>query len=116
MRRPRLIVANVFANGRKCLTEQHFPLPLHRVFALGPSAPRRMPHTGWIQPDACCQSSKGVFFMAGFGVNFAWVPDNTAFCFSMSPTTKSKLRTSRPMRLRVLGLGDDMMSPNARWC
>ena len=26
---------------------------------------------GWIQPEACCQSSKGDFFMAGFCVNLA---------------------------------------------
>ena len=46
MRRPGLIVANSFANGRKCLTEQGFPLPRHGLLALGPSARRPMPHTG----------------------------------------------------------------------
>ena len=39
MRRPGLIFANSFANGRKCLT-------LHRLLALGPSAQRSMPCTG----------------------------------------------------------------------
>ena len=46
MRRPGLIVANSFANGRKCLTEQVFPLPWHGLLALGPSARRPMPRTG----------------------------------------------------------------------
>ena len=46
VRRPGLIVANSFANGRKCLTEQVFPLPWHGLLALGPYARRPMPHTG----------------------------------------------------------------------
>ena len=45
MRRSGLIVANSFANGRKCLTEQGFPLPWHGLLALGPSTRRSMPHT-----------------------------------------------------------------------
>ena len=53
--------------------------------------------------------------MAGFSVSLVWVPDDAAFWFSLSPTPESKLRTPRPMRLRVLGLGDGMMSPTARW-
>ena len=36
-------------------------------------------------------------------------------CLFLSPTQESNLRTPRPMRLRVLGLGDDIMSPTARW-
>ena len=46
MRRPGLIIANSFANGRKRLTEHVFPLPWHGVLALGPSSRRPMPHTG----------------------------------------------------------------------
>ena len=38
MRRPGLAVANSFANGRKCVTEQVFPLSWHGLLALGPSA------------------------------------------------------------------------------
>ena len=53
--------------------------------------------------------------MTGFCVNLAKVPDNTAFCFALTPAPESNLRTPRPMRLRVLGLGDDMMSSTARW-
>ena len=53
--------------------------------------------------------------MAAFYVNFAWLPDITAFCFSLSQTAESKLRTPRPMRLCVLGSGDDKMSSTARW-
>ena len=33
----------------------------------------------------------------------------------MSQTVESKLRTPRPMRLCVLGSGDDMMGSTARW-
>ena len=47
MRRSGVIVANSFANGRKCLTEQAFPLPWHGLLALGPFARRPMPHTGF---------------------------------------------------------------------
>ena len=46
MRRTCFIVANSFANGRKCLTKQVFPLPWHGLLALGPSSRRPMPHTG----------------------------------------------------------------------
>ena len=46
MRRPCLIVANIFANSRKCLTEQVFPLPWHGLLALGTSVRKPMPHTG----------------------------------------------------------------------
>ena len=53
--------------------------------------------------------------MAGFCLNLAQAPDNTAFCFSLFPIPESTLRTPRPIHLRVLGLGDDMMSPTARW-
>ena len=53
--------------------------------------------------------------MARFCVNLAKVSDNTAFCFSLSPTPESNLRTPRSIRLRVLGLGEDMMSSTARW-
>ena len=53
--------------------------------------------------------------MAGFCVNSKQLPGNTVFCFSLSQTAESKLRTPRPMRLCVLGLGDDMMSSIARW-
>ena len=72
MRRPGLTVANRFANGRKCLTELIFALHWHGLLALGSSARRPMPHTGslgQIQLEACCQSSKSDFFMAGFCVN-----------------------------------------------
>ena len=47
VRRPGLIIANSFANGRKCLTEQVFPLPWHGLLDLGPSARGPMPHTGY---------------------------------------------------------------------
>ena len=53
--------------------------------------------------------------MAGFCVNLAQVPDNTAFFFSLCQTAVSKSRTPRPTRLCVLGSGDDMMSSTARW-
>ena len=46
MRRLGLIVANSFANGRKCLSEQAFPLPWRGSLALEPSARGPMPHTG----------------------------------------------------------------------
>ena len=46
MRRSGLIVANSLANGRKCLTEQVFPLSRHGLLALGPSARRPMLYTG----------------------------------------------------------------------
>ena len=32
VRRPGLIVANSFVNGRQCLTEHGFPLPWHGVW------------------------------------------------------------------------------------
>ena len=53
--------------------------------------------------------------MAGFCVNLALLPDNTALCFSLSQKAESKLRTPRPMRLCVLESGDGMMSSTARW-
>ena len=43
------------------------------------------------------------------------MPDNTVFCFSLCSTPESKLPTCRPMPLRVLGLGDDIMSSTAQW-
>ena len=43
------------------------------------------------------------------------MPGITAFCFFLSPTPESNLFTPRPTRLRVLGLGDDMMGSTARW-
>ena len=46
MRRPGLTVANFFANGRKYLAEQMFPVHRHGLLALGLSARRPTPHTG----------------------------------------------------------------------
>ena len=43
-RRPGLIAASSFANSRKCLTVQLFPLPWRGLLALEPSARRPMPH------------------------------------------------------------------------
>ena len=65
MRRPGLVVATGVANGRKCLTEQVFPLPWHGLLALGPSARRPMPHTGSRELDSArillSELAKGVF-------------------------------------------------------
>ena len=57
VRRPGLIVANSCANGRNCLTEQVFPLHRHGLLALGPSARRPMPHTGFrgLDSASCAQ-------------------------------------------------------------
>ena len=118
MSRPGLTVANSFANSRKCLTEQFFSLHWHGLLALGSSARRPMPHTrsrGLDSARILLSEVKSRFFMAVFFMNLACVPNNTMLCFSLSPTPESKLRTPRPMRLRVLGLVDDMMSPTARW-
>ena len=46
MRRPGLTVANSFAIGRECLTEQFFPLHWHGSLGLGSSTRKPMPHTG----------------------------------------------------------------------
>ena len=46
MRRPGPTVANSFANIRRWLTKQMFPLYWHGLLALGSSARRPMPHTG----------------------------------------------------------------------
>ena len=53
--------------------------------------------------------------MGGFYVNFAQLPDNTAFYFSLFQASESKLRTPRPMRLCLPGSGDDMTTSTARW-
>ena len=53
--------------------------------------------------------------MAGFCLNLASLPDNTAFYFSLSQAAESKLRKTRPMCWCALGSGDDMMSSTAGW-
>ena len=70
-----LIVTNSFANNRKCLTEQVFPLPWHLLLALGPSAWRPVPHTGSRGLDSAkhlLSELKRLFFygwfLRGFGV------------------------------------------------
>ena len=71
MRRPSLIVLR----ERKSASPSTFSLspgigcwpwdypPGDQCPTLGPE--------GWIQPEACCQSSKGDFFMARFCVNLS---------------------------------------------
>ena len=101
-----------------CIRDRIFPYPLAWVFGSGIIRPKtNAPH--WVQGAGFGQpfiaSAQRWCFMAGFCVNLAWLPDNTAFCFSLSQTVESKLRTLRPMRLCVLGSGEDMMSSTARW-
>ena len=52
--------------------------------------------------------------MAGFCVDLAYLPDNTACCFSLSQAAEAKLRTPLPARSCALGSGD-MMNSTARW-
>ena len=67
MRRPGLIVANSCANGRKGLTEQVFLSPGMGCWPWDhqPGDQRStLGSEGRIQPEACCQSSKGDFFFS----------------------------------------------------
>ena len=115
---PASLFANCFANGSKCLTEQIFPSPLAWVVGSGIIRPEtNAPH--WVQRAGFSQtfvaSAQKVMLHGGILREFGVVPDNTAFCFSLSQTAESKLRTPQPMRSCVLGSGYDMMSSTARW-
>ena len=58
MGRPGLVVANSFANGRMCPTEQVLRLSRHGLLALGPPARRPIPHNGsrWLDSGRCLLS------------------------------------------------------------
>ena len=103
---------------QKVPRQANFCFPLAWVVDPGITRPEtNAPH--WIQRAGFSQKlvvrAYKVFFL---WLDSAWIWRRCriqgAF-FSLSPTPESKLRTPRPMRLRVLGLGDDMMSSTARW-
>ena len=90
-----------------------FPFHWRGPLARGSSARRPMPHTG-SRALASANRAQNVMFHGGVLREFGVIARYDGILF-LSQAANSKLRSPRPMRLCVLGSGDDMMSSTVRW-